>query len=110
MRADLAFHLGKQIAQQIIQLRTALLQGNFGVVGELREKFEKNKDKVPVANAQRRNDGDEDDDGDGDEEGGDSDEEMGGAEGGVPVQTALEPAGPVVDEDGFELVQSRRRR
>ena len=72
------------------------------MVGQLRERFEKNKDKALVANAQQGNDGSEDDD---EEE--DSDDEMGDAE---PVQIAPEPAGPVVDEDGFELVQSRRRR
>lgn len=97
--------MGKQIAQQIIQLRTALLQGNLGVVDQLRERFEKNKNKVPVANAQAGSDGDED--GDEDE---DSDEEMVDAESGVPVHTASERAGPIVDEDGFELVQSKKRR
>ncbi|KAF8420381.1 Pre-rRNA-processing protein TSR2-domain-containing protein [Tirmania nivea] len=91
------------LAHQIIQLRTALLQGNFGVVEQLRERFEKNKDKVPVANAQQENDGVEVDD---EEE--DSDERD--AESGVSVQTAFEPDRPVVDKDGFELVQSRRRR
>jgi len=81
------------------------------VVEQLRDRFEKNKDKVPVANAQKRNDGGEDDDDDDDgEEEGDSDDEMGDAKGGVPVRTAPEPAGPVVDDDGFELVQNRRRR
>lgn len=95
------------IAQLIIELRTALLQGNFGVVEQLRERFEKNKDKVLVANAQKRNDGGECDDGEEEEE--DSDQEMGDVDGGVPVQT-LQPSGPVFDEDGFELVQSRRRR
>lgn len=94
----------KQIAQQIILLRTALLQGNFGVVEQLRERFEKNKDKVPVAGVQEGNE-DEDSEGGGEGNG----EEMGDADGGV-LPASPELAGSIVDEDGFELVQSRRWR
>ena len=88
----------------------ALLQGNFGIVDHLREKFEQNKNKsLSVAPAAGGNNDDEDDD----EE--DSDEEMGDADvdsGSTTANAHTTPGrtGPVVDEDGFELVQSRRRR
>jgi len=92
------------IAQQIIQLRASLIQGNFSVVDLLRVRFEQNRDKpVPVTQAQGSDEG-------GDEK--DSDEEMDDADGGVPLHDNNESTvpEPVVDEDGFELVQNRRRR
>lgn len=95
---------GKQIAKKIMQLRTSLLQGNFGIIDVLRDHFERNKDKaVPVARTE--DDGEEEED---------SDEEMGDADEGVVdsnnAGSASERSAPVVDEDGFELVQNRRKR
>lgn len=85
------------------------MQGNFGLVDKLREKFEKSKNQpIPVAQVEEAN---KDQLGDDDDEEG-SDEEMEDVDDAVDNTNpaSSQRTGPVVDDDGFELVQNRRRR
>ncbi|KAF8475832.1 Pre-rRNA-processing protein TSR2-domain-containing protein [Kalaharituber pfeilii] len=91
------------VAAQILRLRAALREGNTAHLEALRIRFERYAKKpVAISSAQNGQDDDNDDDG----EGGDTDE-MEDADA-VPSSAPL-PA-PVIDEEGFELVQSKGRR
>ncbi|KAI5794499.1 putative 20S pre-rRNA protein [Peziza echinospora] len=106
-----------EVARDICSLREKYLQGNLGAVEAWRTRYENRRrgatTQAAISRAPRvvEKDGDEtdeelDDEDDDDEE--DSDEEMGGVST-TPAAVPRERLEPVIDDDGFELVQKRRR-
>lgn len=89
-----------RVAQTILGLYVDCLAENYANVDAVYQKFlaSQNREKVKVQVA----DSDEDDD---EEEDGEDEEENG-----MEIDEAPSKQEPIVDEDGFELVQPRRRR
>lgn len=87
-------------------LKEDVIKNDFSKVETLHAKFLEKGGKEVVPLVHKNEDGSDDDDED-EEEGSDEDEdeEMGDAE----PKKEKEKQEPVIDEDGFELVQKRRR-
>lgn len=104
-----------EVADRIMKCRAQCAVGDFSLVEELRARWLDTKGKKVVAQAatepDQDTDWDEDDDDDDDEdnENGDGDVDMDDAPALVPAAPKEKPQ-PQVDEDGFEMVPSRRRR
>ncbi|ANB11013.1 Tsr2p [Sugiyamaella lignohabitans] len=99
------------VAVSIIQLYKECAEGNFSHVDELYAKYQEKESKrkaglLPVNKVQTEGSDEEDED----EEEGDDDEEMNDAPASSSSSDPSEPQGPIVDEDGFELVQKKGNR
>ncbi|BFZ56592.1 rRNA accumulation-related protein [Savitreella phatthalungensis] len=103
------------VAREVIRLHGCCCRGDFDEIKQMKEKFEARGNKAtPSASRRERTEGDDDDssdEGDEDHEDGNGDDEM------MDVDTQAGEAStrrhtiePVVDEDGFELVQKKGRR
>ncbi|KAI3320237.1 Pre-rRNA-processing protein TSR2-domain-containing protein [Xylariaceae sp. AK1471] len=103
-----------QVADRIMKCRAQCAVGDFSLVEELRARWLDTKGKKVVAQAAADPDQDTDwesgsDDDEEDDESGDGDVDMDDAPALIPV-APKEKLKPQVDEDGFELVPSRRKR
>ncbi|KAG2176230.1 hypothetical protein INT43_005464 [Umbelopsis isabellina] len=91
------------VSKHLISLFNQCIHGDHSEVAKLREKFA-SRSQQPAGQS-GNNEGDSDTDGDDDGSEGDDD-----AMGVEEASTSQEPQGPIIDEDGFELVTKGRRR
>jgi len=88
------------VAADIVKSYQLCLQGNFQYISRLEEIYQNLKKRPPVAATKEEV-----------EEVDDENEEVDGDDGGELIQIEkAEKTGPIVDEDGFQLVQGRRRQ
>jgi pre-rRNA-processing protein TSR2 len=102
-----------EVADRIMKCRAQCAMGDFSLVEELRARWLDTKGKKVVAKAtadqEQDTDWDSESDEDDDDESGNQDVDMDEAPPLVAV-TPKEKPQPQIDEDGFELVPSRRKR
>jgi pre-rRNA-processing protein TSR2 len=96
------------VSKHLISLFNQCIRGDHSEVAKLREKFASRSQQPAGQSANNGDDSDTDGDTDGDDDDDDSgdDDAMDVEEPSAPQ----EPQGPVIDEDGFELVTKGRRR
>lgn len=91
------------VSKHLISLFNKCIHGDHSEVTQLREKFS-SRSQQPAGQS-GNNEGDSDTDGD--DDGSDGDDDAMDVE---EASTSQEPQGPIIDEDGFELVTKGRRR
>lgn len=99
---------GFDVAEQILRIKTKCMRGDFGEVGQLKEKWDVRsggEDLGKVFEKRERNEEDDETSGS-DDENGDMDVNMDEAPALVKVK---EPDVPEVDEDGFTKVAKKKR-
>jgi len=88
------------VAADIVKSYQLCLQGDFQYISRLEEIYQNLKKRLPVAATKEKV-----------EEIDDENEELNADDGGESMQIEkAEKTGLIVDEDGFQLVQGRRRR
>lgn len=100
---------GAEIASKIVGLRKLTLQGNFGMVDEMYEKWREREAKGGERVRMRHVQGEEDDDSIG-EDYSEDDEEDEDVDMGEASRVPKEKVAPKIDEDGFMEVVGRRKR
>lgn len=95
------------VAIEVIEVYRDCAKGDFARVADLHRKFQEKEElraqgKLKKIEVHIENDDDEDDEGDWDDEEEDSAPQL-------TQEAPQEPAGPVIDDDGFELVQKKGR-
>ncbi|KAI9287331.1 Pre-rRNA-processing protein TSR2-domain-containing protein [Umbelopsis sp. AD052] len=91
------------VAKHLVSMFNQCIHGDFSEVAKLREKVASRSNQSAGQSANNDEDSEDDDD---DSEAGDEDDAMDVEEPSAPQ----EPQGPIIDEDGFELVTKGRRR
>ncbi|CAO3680675.1 unnamed protein product [Umbelopsis ramanniana] len=91
------------VSKHLVSMFNQCIHGDYSEVVKLREKLASRSHQSAGQSANNDEDSEDDDD---DSEGGDEDDAMDVEEPSAPQ----EPQGPVIDEDGFELVTKGRRR
>ncbi|KAI1816554.1 Pre-rRNA-processing protein TSR2-domain-containing protein [Poronia punctata] len=102
-----------EVADRIMKCRAQCAAGDFSLVGELRARWLDTKGKKVVAQAAAEQEQDTDWDSDEDDEEGDENEDGDVDMDEAPPLVAVAPKEkpqPQIDEDGFELVPSRRKK